>query len=219
MKATIAIVSVILMLLLIGPAQAQSAGIFGVYGQCIMACRYIKINPDFTFEEILDGDLFNGQRKSGGWKYLGNAKIKAESPKPNPALKVRESESSDKGTTVNVVDAAGAAVARAKISGNASGMDFKCTTNEDGDCEIPKTTGFELEWEGFKGKYAVKNLAANRFQVELTHDQMDTVIDEIWLIKGNQLFVEYEGAIDKTFSLKRIPTNRARKLFPQAKSK
>jgi len=214
MKAQLAILSVILTLTSIAPARAQSSGIFGVYGQCNMACRYIRINSDFTFEELLDGDLFNGQRKNGIWKFISKTKIKAESRKPNSALRVREEESADKSFSVTVIDVNGAVVPHAKIFGNVSGIGFECTTNEDGVCNIPRTTIFELEWERFTGNYHIKNQAANRFQVELTYEQMDTVIDEVWMIKGNNLYVEYEGAFGKTYSLKKVPLKAARKLFP-----
>ena len=96
---------------------------------------------------------------------------------------------------------------------------FKCVTNEDGVCEIPKSQGFGLMWNRFVGNYQVKNLAANSFQVELTYEQMDTVIDELWMIEGNHLYVDFEGTFDKSYSLSKVPANRARKLFPPAKSK
>ena len=214
MKAQIAILSAILTFVVITNARAQSSSIFGVYGQCSMVCRYIKINSDFTFEELLDGDLFNGQRKKGVWKFTSKTKISARGQKPSSGLHVRESESVGKTPSLTVVDMDGAVLPHARISGNADGKAFECITSEDGGCEIPKCSSVEVGWKGFKGNYVVKNHAANRFQVELTYEQIDTVIDEVWMIKGSHLYVKYEGAFDKTYSLKRVPMKTARKLFP-----
>lgn len=214
MKAQLTILMAVLPLVVITTARAQTGGIFGVYGQCNMACRYIKVNPDHTFEELLDGDLFNGQRKQGIWKFNDKRKLIAQSQIPSSILQVRESETAQKGASVTVVDMAGAVIPNSRITAIADGRMFVCVTNEDGICSIPKPSSFEVEWNRFKGSYSVKNQAANRFEVQLTSEQMDTVINEVWLIKGNYLYVEYDGVFDKAQPLKRVSLEEARKLFP-----
>ncbi|MBX3281893.1 MAG: hypothetical protein KF756_05390 [Acidobacteria bacterium] len=95
-------------------------------------------------------------------------------------------------------------------------------TNEDGSCEIPRTPSFKLAWNGFDGEYRALNPEANRFDVVLSFEQLDTIIDETWLIEDEHLYVEFGGSFDKTFSFKRVPNKIAQKLFPvipQTKSK
>ena len=179
-----------------------------------MACRYIKINPDHTFEELLDGDLFNSQRKTGIWSAETKTRIKARSQKPSSSLRVKEFGGLDRTFRVTVVDMAGALVSAALVSGKADGKPFECVTSGDGTCEIPKVSGFDVEWNRFKGNYVVRNPAATRYQVELTYEQMDSVIDEVWMIKGKSLYIESDGSFDKTAPLKRVSVKRARKLFP-----
>jgi len=74
LRVPLPVLFAILTLILIPTARAQNSGIFGVFGRCEMACRYIKIDPDRTFEELLDGDLFNGQRKKGVWSFAGKGR-------------------------------------------------------------------------------------------------------------------------------------------------
>src|ERR1035437_5630177 len=192
----------------------QSPKILGVYGQCPFACRYIQINSDHTFEELLNGDMFNNERKKGTWKYIERNKIKAESVKPNGALKVTESIENDDRYLVTVVDFVGAMLPNAEISGIAGGKVFKCSTDKNGSCVIPRAVGFNLRLNRFSGSYEIKNPAANRFQVELTCEQLDSAIDEIWLIEGTRLYVETDGSIDLQIWLEKVGMNRARKLFP-----
>ena len=193
---------------------AQSSSMYGVYGQCVIACRYIKINPDHTFEELLDGDLFNGQTKKGVWTAETRTRIRAQSQKPSSSLHVKESGGLDKTFRVTVVDMAGALLPAARVSGKSNGKDFECVTTDEGTCEIPMVSRFDVEWNRFKGDYVVRNSAATRYQVELTYEQMDTVIDEVWMIKGKNLYIESGGSFDKTGPLKKVSVKRARKLFP-----
>lgn len=214
MRCYLAILCLVLGLTVTGSTFAQSSSTFGVYGQCVMACRYIKINPDHTFEELLDGDLFNGQRRRGVWTAETKTRIKAQSQMPSPSLQVKESGGLDKTFHVTVVDMAGALVPAVRVSGKSNGKDFECITTDEGTCEIPKVSGFNVEWNRFKGIYVVGNSAATRYQVELTYEQMDTVIDEVWMIKGKNLYIESDGSFDKTDPLKKVSVKRARKLFP-----
>ncbi len=215
MKSQLAILAVFIGLAVAGSVFAQSASISGVYGQCDFVCRYIKINPDRTFEELLDGDLYNNQRKKGVWTLDNKTRIRARSHKPSSSLQVTESVEVNENFVVTVVDMAGAIVPGARVSGNANGRKFECVTSDHGTCEIPRTSIFHVEWNRFKGEHSVRNLAATRFQIELTYEQLDTVIDEVWLIKGNRLYIEHDGSFDKVFYLKKVSEKLARQLFPK----
>jgi hypothetical protein len=215
MRFQFAVLGVVLGLTVSGTSLAQSSSIYGVYGQCFMACRYIKIKSDHTFEELLDGDLFNGQRKKGTWTAETKTRIRAQSQKPSSSLRVSESGGLDKNFLVTVVDMEGAFVPAARVSGNANGKDFECVTSDAGTCEIPKVSRFDVKWDRFTGNYIVRNSAATRYQVEFTYEQMDTVIDEVWMIKGKHLYIEVDGSFDKADPLKKVSTKEARRLFPE----
>jgi hypothetical protein len=196
------------------PAGAQSSQIFGVYGQCMMACRYLKINADHTFEEVLNGDLFNGQRKKGTWHFEDKTRIRAQSQKPDAALKVNETSGSDLNFRITVVDMAGAVLPGTRVSGMLGSKLVECTTGDDGSCEISKVSQFDVQWNRFKGTHSVTSPTATRFQVNLTYEQMDTVIDEVWMIKAGRLYIELDGRFYDTDPLTKVTARRARKLFP-----
>ncbi len=194
---------------------AQSQSIFGVYKQCPFACRFIKINRDFTFEQLLDGDLFNNERTKGTWRFVGENKIKAESPRLSGEPQVKETSENRNNFLVIVVDSAGAVLPSAEVSGESNGKSFKCVTTEDGSCEIPKTENFDVAFASYRGTYKVKDVSADIFRVELTYDKLEPIIDEVWLIKNNWLFVaDSDGKFDRNDGLEKVSSKKAKKLFP-----
>jgi hypothetical protein len=194
---------------------AQSEAIYGVFKQCPFACRFIKINRDFTFEQLLDGDLFNNQRTKGTWKLIGKNKIKVEGAKTSGEPQVRETSENRNNFFITVVDPAGAVIPSAEISGEASGKSFKCVTTENGSCEIPKTEKFDITFAGYRGTHKVKDIRADIFLVVLMADQLEPILNEVWLIEGNRLFVaDSNGNFDKELGLEKISPKKAKKLFP-----
>ncbi len=194
---------------------AQSEAIYGVFKQCPFGCRFIKINRDFTFEQLLDGDLYNNQRTKGTWKLIGKNKIKAEGAKTSGEPQVKETSENRNNFFITVVDPAGAVIPNAKISGEASGKSFKCVTTEDGSCEIPKTEKFDIAFASYRGTHKVKDIRADVFRVLLMADQIEPTIDEVWLIENNRLFVaDSDGSFDRNDGYEKLSQKRAKKLFP-----
>ena len=195
---------------------SQSKNIYGAYLRCEFVCTAIKINPDFTFEHLLDGDLFNGKRTNGTWKFIGKNKIKAESPKPSGAARVKEAVADRSNFLIIVTDFTSAVVPTVEISGVANGQNFKCLTDEDGACEIPKCKEFNVTFLRYRGTHKISNSNANEFTVELSNEQMETtIIDDVWLIEGNRLFQEYEGKFNRDYYLEKVSRKKERKLFPK----
>ena len=195
---------------------SQSKNIYGTYLRCGFVCTAIKINLDFTFDHLLDGDLFNGKRTKGTWKFVGENKIKAESPKPSGAPNVKEVVSSRSNSLITVKDFVGAVIPKAEISGIANGQNFKCLTDENGVCEIPKTKEFEVAVLHYRGTYKISSPNANEFRVELSYEQMETtIIDDVWLVEGNRLYQEANGTFDKDYFLEKVSRKKERKLFPK----
>lgn len=196
--------------------SSQSSSIFGVYGQCWFACRYLKINPDFTFEQLLAGDLFNGERKRGVWKLIGKNKISAQTPRPDQELNVKETATVRTSFIIRVVDQHDALVPSATVFVSSDANTPICTTSDDGSCEIPKTGTFEIRFNKFRGVYKVKNASSDTFVVTLTDEQMELPIDEVWLIEGDRLYVsDLDGRIDKSEYMGKVSSKKARSLFPK----
>lgn len=194
---------------------AQSNSIFGVYKQCPFGCRFIKINHDFTFEELLNGDLYNNKRSKGIWKFIGENKIKAEGAKPTGEPLVRETSENRNNFIVTVVDSSGVIVQSAEISGESNGKNFSCIITENESCEIPKTERFDVTFANYRGTHKIKNVSANVFLVELTVDKLEPIIDEVWLIENNRLFVaDSDGTFNKEYGFEKVSRKMAKKLFP-----
>jgi hypothetical protein len=196
-------------------ALAQSKSVFGVYKHCAFTCRFLKINPDFTFEQLLDGDLFNNQRTEGKWQFIGANKIKAETSRPSGEPNVKETTENRNNFLIIVVDSSGAVVSNAEISVETSGEKFRCITSQDGSCEIPKSDKFDVAFASYRGTHKVKDAHANVFTVELTYDKLEPIIDDVWLIENECLYVaDKNGEFRKDTWYEKVSGKRAKKIFP-----
>ena len=163
----------------------------------------------------MDGDLFNNERTKGTWRFIGENKIKAESPRPSGEPQVKETSENRDNFLVTIVDSAGAIIPSAEVSGESNGKKFKCVTTEEGSCEIPKAERFDVVFANYRGTYKVKNTSADVFLVELTYDKLEPIIDEVWLIKNNRLFVaNSDGKFNGTDGLEKVSRKKVKKLFP-----
>ncbi|MDT4954716.1 MAG: hypothetical protein QOJ02_2854 [Acidobacteriota bacterium] len=217
MKLVAITVALSILLICISHSSAQSPSIYGAYRDCPFHCRTIKINPDFTFEYRLDGDLYNDKRYKGTWKFISRNKIKATSPEDHSPPQVTEkiSNRSD-GFLVTIMDSAsGAIIQGAEISGVASGSAFKVVTNDEGVARIPKCPQFEVAFDSYRGVHRVMNPKADEFLVMLTVEQMaHWAIDQIWLIEGRKLYVALaDGTFEKRFWLEKLSRAKERKIF------
>jgi hypothetical protein len=182
MRFTLITVALLLLLACISQSFAQSPSIYGAYQDCPFHCRTIKINPDFTFEYRLNGDLYNDERYKGTWKFIDRNKIRATSPEDHSLPKVTEKSTNRANDfLIMVIDsAAGAIVQGAEISGVANGSAFKVVINDEGVARIPKCQQFEVAFNGYRGVHKVVNPKADEFLVTLTYEQLaNWAIDEI----------------------------------------
>jgi len=114
-----------------------------------------------------------------------------------------------------VVDFAGAVIPKAEISGESSDKNFRCVTSEDGSCEIPKCEKFDVVFASYHGTHNIQDTRANVFTVALTNDQLEPVIDEVWLIERNRLFVaDSKGVFDQEIWPEKVSPKRTKKPFP-----
>jgi hypothetical protein len=197
-------------------SSAQSSSIFGAYQDCPFYCRTIKINPDFTFEHVSDGDLFNDERIKGTWKFIGRNKIKATSPEDRSTPQVTEKVTNrENGFRVRILDQARGNVKGAAVSGIANGSAFRFIINDEGIALIPKTEQFEITFDGYRGIHKVAHSQADDFLVTLTFKQMTTwVLDQVWLIEGNRFYIAGEDCtFDKRTWLAKLSRKRERRIF------
>ncbi len=217
MKLVAITVALSILLLCVSHSFAQSPSIYGAYQDCPFHCGTIKINPDFTFEYRLNGDLYNDERYKGTWKFIGRNKIKATSPEDHSPPQVTEKITNRAdGFLISVIDsAAGAIIQGAEISGVANGSAFKVVINDDGVARIPKCQQFEVAFRSYRGVHKVVNPKADEFLVMLTVEQISHwAIDQTWLIEGNRLYVALEdSSFDRRFYLEKLSPAKARKIF------
>ena len=217
MKLVAITVTLSILLFCVSYSSAQSPSIYGAYQDCPFHCRTIRINPDFTFEYRLNGDLYNDERYKGTWKFIGRNKIRATSPEDHSPPQVTEKITNRANDfLVMVIDsAAGAIVHGAEISGMANGAVFKVVINDEGVARIPKSQQFEVAFNGYRGVHKVVNPKADEFLVTLTYEQMaNWAIDQIWLIEGNRLYIAApDGSFDRDFGLVKLSRAQERKIF------
>jgi hypothetical protein len=207
-----------LLLLILGSISAygQDENIFGAYQFCSMACRTIQIKRDHTFTEHLDGDLYNDQRYSGTWSWLGKNQIHAIIPQNTTTPKVAEnSDPETKGLLIRVLDESGATLPNAEIRNveSSTGRFFK--TGIDGVVHINRCDEFEIRFLDYHGRYRILKKENNVFTITLTSSQVDSgALDEIWQIeKGRLYFLKNDGKVNKEFWLEKINKSEERKIF------
>lgn len=208
--------ALILLFTCVAQSSAQSSSIYGAYQDCPFYCRTIRINRDYTFEYVSDGDLFNDERIKGTWKFIGRNKLKATSPEDRSPPQVTEKVTNrQNGFLVIVLDQAASLAQGVVVSGVAKGSAFRVTTNHEGVALIPKSEQFEITFNGYRGIHKVVNSKADEFLVTLTFKQMENVvIDEVWLVEGNRFYIaEQDGTFDKRSWLTKLSRKVERKIF------
>jgi hypothetical protein len=217
MKALSSVLAVAVLLpTLVSPSIGQQATIYGAYQDCPFHCRTIRINPDHTFDYRLNGDLYNDQRYRGTWKFIGQNKIKANSPVDHSPLQVSERRGAESHNySLFVLDPNGAVVPGVVVSGVANNKPFTVTTNSDGTAQIPICRRFRVSYKDYWGVHEIRSAAARRFVIGLTPEQMfNDAINEAWLVENNRLYVAAEdGSFYKDHWLDKLSVNEARKIF------
>lgn len=198
------------------PVDAQTDSIYGAYQVCDFACQTIRINPDFTFEYRLDGDLYNDERHRGTWRFVNKTNIHATIGKDHSPPNVTEKISDlPDHFRVSVIDSFGAAVNGAEISGLSDGVAFKIITDDNGVGKIPECQQFEIEILSYRGVHKVEDQKADEFLVTLTVAQIaHWALDQIWLVEGKRLYIMLEdGTVNRDFWLEKLSRSKERKIF------
>jgi hypothetical protein len=208
----------LLLFLVLGSLSAygQDDNTFGAYRFCSMACRTIQIKRDHTFVQQLDGDLFNDQRYSGTWSWLGMNRIHAIIPKNNMPPKVAESsDTAIKDLLIRVLDESGAILPEAEIHCIGSSKNRFSKTGRDGAAHISRCAEFEINDLDYHGRYRILKKNNNVFTVTLTLSQLDSgALDEIWQIEKDRLYlVKRDGKVDKDLCLEKIDKSEEREIF------
>lgn len=197
--------------------QFDSKNIAGAYQFCPFHCETIKLNEDFTFDYLLDGDLFNNQRTKGIWKFISENKIHLKSPEGKLNLKVNEHKISGRDKiSVQVLDQNGAVFSGLTIKFKFLGKERKCVTDETGFCEIPKVEKFEVKWMFSSGEYRIKNSETNDLEIIIAPTS-EPFIDDLFLIKDKELYRILDGKEVSEFGFKKLSDKITKKLFPAGK--
>jgi hypothetical protein len=194
----------------------------GTYGECVMACSAIRINPDMTFDSYLSGDLWPTIRLKGTLKHIGKSTVLANStrqPTRFPTV-VESSEGDETVFTVQVFDAVAATYPGIRIRGKSNGLDFDVETDERGTATIPTCDQFTyvIPWLRQSWNHKVSLEKVNRFIIRISEDQMHPelfVINQKWMIKNRTLYFVDENGRASESGMKRVSKRQEREFFPE----
>lgn len=197
-------------------AQYDPGKLAGTYQWCPFHCETIKLNKDFTFDYLLDGDLFNNQRTKGIWKFIGENKINLKSPEKKLIYKVTEERKSnnDDKISVQIINQTSAIIPGIVIKINYLGNERQYITDEDGIIEIPKIDKFEVIGLQKSAVYEIKNSKANFLTVEIELNN-EPFIDKNFLFKGKKLSTIFDDDTISENWHKKLDKMQADKLFPK----
>lgn len=189
--------------------------IAGAYQWCPFPCETIKLNQDFTFDYLLDGDLFNNERTKGTWKFVGENKIYLKSPERKLVYKIIEeqNENADK-ILIQVIDFNGAVFPGIPIKIKSQEREKQFVTNENGTCEIPNTDEITFDWMRFSESYKIENPKTNKLTVEI-ESTTEPSVDDNFIFKDGQLFKVFEDNTISENGYKKLSKKKASKLFPK----
>lgn len=199
-------------------APQPQAQVAGAYQRCPFHCESYQINKDWTFNYIIDGDLFNNQRTSGTWGFVGKDKIrlKAKTPKFIRAVSEEVSHPSDR-IVISARDAAGAVIRGLVIQ--TEHKSDTCTTNEDGQCSVIRSRRLGISWLSASDIYFLRNPAATLLIIDVDLPDPELLINAVFLVKTTALCKLGEQHESTDICFTRVSKNKARKLFPSSKKK
>lgn len=187
----------------------------GAYQWCPFPCETYKINADFTFDYLLDGDLFNNERAKGTWRFVGENKIHLQTPKRKLLGKVSEEVGDSKNKIfVQVTDETGALFAGITIKVIVNGKEYQFVTNEDGTCEILRSEQIEVNFTRYSEIYMIKTPQTTRLNIEI-RSFLEPVVDSIFLIKKKSLCKIFDDGEISGNCYEKLNKKILKKLFPE----
>ena len=195
-------------------SQINSSEIAGAYQWCPFPCETYKINTDFTFDYLLDGDLFNNERAKGTWQLIGENKIHLKTPERKIVHKVTE-ESGEKtdSIVIQVKDTAGALFPGITIKTTNKGKEYQLITDETGLVDIPKSNKFEIGYFRFSEVYEIKDSKTTRLSIEI-NPFIEPFVDDVFLLKKDALCKIFENGEISENCYQKLNKKTAKKLFP-----
>lgn len=195
-------------------SQANVSKIVGAYQRCPFHCETFKLNADYTFDSILDGDLFNDIRAKGTWKFIDKDKIHLKTEEKLLEVKVEEKsgEQSDK-IKIRTIDDNGAIYPYIKIQANKK----EFVTDENGFVEIPKTDEITISYQHLKNSYQIKSKNISELEIEVYIDSsVYAYTDSVFIIRKNEICLIAEDS-KELHCYKKLKKSSKRKLFPPNK--
>ena len=197
-------------------SQNNSSKIAGAYQFCPFPCETYKINADFTFDYLLDGDLFNNERTKGTWQFVGENKIYLKTLNENRKLIYKVTEEIDESKVkilVQILDINGAVFPGIPVKLNYKGQDYQFITDVDGECEIFKVNKIEVNYSHFLETYEIKNLQTTKLKIEM-YPSTEPSFKETFLIKKGALCKISENEKISENCYQKLKKKTVKKLFP-----
>ena len=212
-------VALAVILLIQGAAAEPPKSIFGAYEDCPFWCRTIQIRPDGTFIHRLDGDLYNDERIVGRWTWLGEGKLRAQSPiDASPPMVREDSRPGQSLFTIAVLDEPGAVLPGVTLTPLTPDPGTRIQTDSKGVATLPACNEFEVAYLGYRGRYRPQHHDSNAFELTLSDRQLlSGAIDHVWLVQDGRLHIaDAAGVFDMTSGLSRISRTREKAIFSTA---
>lgn len=206
-------------------SQKPAEKIAGVYQFCPFHCEAYRLNTDFTFDYLIDGDLYNDERSSGTWEFVGTERIRLKlEPVSKKLIQSVEEKSGDRDSiTVDIFDQAGAAYSGAVINLINNDKTFQYITDENGRITIPKVDlnkvdTINVKYNNHEGIYRIKNSSTVHLIINLDTTIFFTpIIDDQFVIKSNMIckVLDEEDKNDIAENCHvRLNQKRADRIFP-----
>lgn len=196
-------------------AQNDLKKLVGAYQYCSFPCETIRLNEDFTFDYLLDGDLFNNERTKGIWKFIGKDKIYLKSPERSLVYRTLEKQTKDfDKILIQATDMQGAALPGIIVKVNFQGQEKQFVTDENGNSEIPKVNSVEIVWTRFSEKYVLKDSHTNELNIEVDITN-EPFVDDTFILKNNQLYKVFEDNSISENGYEKLNKRRIARLFPK----
>ena len=188
-----------------------------IFQWCPFHCETIRINTDFTFDYLLDGDLYNMERTSGKWEFLDDGRIKVESNKQKLLQRFVESkEANIKGVRVVAMDVAGALFAVIKVVAVTAEGTEECVTDQDGACDLPPATRLHFEFTDYEDTIDLVNPDSTQVNIEIGH--LSPHISAHFILKKDSLCKVLDSPAEP-LCYREISGKKGERLFPKAGKK
>jgi hypothetical protein len=193
----------------------QPKDVAGTYQWCPFPCVTVRINTDFTFDYLLDGDLYNKQKSRGTWEFTGEKEIRIRTPERKLEIQVSEEkvQSVKEGIRVQTIDTHEAIWPGITIIADVNGKQHSCETDREGICDLPVVNEIKVQNEGRNVAYLMKDRGDNYLLIKISPFFEPYVDERLRLSRNGELCTVPEDSKGLGNCYSKLSKGRAARLF------